>query len=150
MCRGTESTRRHHVKRPLVLTILAILAIIGGVLSLLGALFGLLGTGLAASGALAGYGAAAPSAAFLAYSTVSAVVFGILFLAFGIGTFMSKGWAWTAGVIALVLEILSYLASLVINGFGAGAIVGAVIGILISLLVLWYLFRPNVRAAYAK
>ena len=138
------------MKRPVVLTILAVLAIIGGVLSLLGALLGLLGTGLAASGALAGYGAAAPSAAYLAYTTVSAVVFGILYLAFGIGTFMSKGWAWTAGVIALVLVILSDLASLIINGFGAGAIVGAVIGILIALLLLWYLFRPSVRAAYVK
>jgi hypothetical protein len=140
------------VKRPLGVTILAILAIIGGILSLLGALLGLVGTSLAASGALAGNGVAAPTTAVLAYSTASAVIFGVLYLAFGIGAFMLKGWAWTAGVIALALNIVGDLVSPFItgSGFTGGAIVGAVIGILISLALLYYLFRPNVRTAFGK
>ena len=136
------------MKRPLVLTILAILAIIGGVFSLIGALFSLIGGGVAASGALAGYGVAATSAAYFAYTAIASAVLGILYLAFGIGTFMSKSWAWTAGVVGLGLGAVNSIITLVLTGFGAGAIAGAVIGIIIYAILLWYLFRPSVRAAY--
>jgi hypothetical protein len=136
------------VKRPLVLTILAILAIIGGVISLIGALLDLVGGGVAASGALAGYGVAATSATYFAYSAIASAVLGILYLAFGIGTFMSKSWAWTAGVVGLGLGAVNSVITLVLSGFGAGAIVGAIIALIIYAILLWYLFRPNVRAAY--
>jgi hypothetical protein len=139
------------VKRPLGVTILAILAIIGGLLSLLVAALGFLAAGVVASGALAGaYGSAtaAPSTAALAFSSGSLIVLGILYLAFGIGAFMLKGWAWTAGIIALVLGIVSDIALpfLTSTSFGASSI----IGIVIDLALIYYLFRPNVRTAFGK
>jgi hypothetical protein len=140
------------VKRPVGVTILAILAIIGGVLSLLLALFGALGTGLAASGALATSGATAPATGVLAFATASLAILGILYLAFGIGALMLKGWAWTLGVIALVLGIISNLVSPLINGNGytGSAITNIIISIVVEGLLLYYLFRPNVRAAFGK
>ena len=69
-------------------------------------------------------------------------------LAFGIGAFRLKGWAWTTGVAALVLEVVRQIVGIVIQGLSAGTIVRDAITIVIALLLLWYLFRPNVRAAF--
>ncbi len=136
------------MKRPVGVTILAVIAIIYGIFSLLLALLGLLGSALAASGVAAV--ASRYSAGTLAYATISDGVRGILFLAFGIGAFRLKGWAWTTGIVALVLEVVSNIVSVVIRGFSARTIVVPIITIVIALLLLWYLFRPNVRAAFGK
>ncbi|MGO8947435.1 MAG: hypothetical protein ACLQUY_07185 [Ktedonobacterales bacterium] len=136
------------MKRPVGVTILAVIAIIYGIFSLLLALLGLLGSALLASGT---YGAAIHySAGTLVYATISDAVLGILYLAFGFGAFRLKGWAWTTGVVALVLDVLRNIVSVVMRGFSAGTIVVPIITIVIALLVLWYLFRPNVRAAFGK
>jgi len=134
------------MKRPVGVTILAVIAVIYGIFSLLLALLGLLGSALLASGVAAA--AIRYSAGTLAYATISDAVLGILYLAFGIGAFRLKGWAWTTGVAALVLEVVRQIIGVVIQGFSAGTIVRDSISIVIALLLLWYLFRPNVRAAF--
>ena len=134
------------MKRPTGITIVAVVAVIYGVFNLLLALLGLLGSALKASG-VAG-GAIKYSAGTLAYATISDALLGILLLVFGIGALRLMGWAWTAGVVAVVLDILRQLLGLVIQGVNAGAIVRDSITIVIALAVLWYLFRPNVRAAF--
>ncbi|HLY29768.1 MAG TPA: hypothetical protein VKQ36_01950 [Ktedonobacterales bacterium] len=136
------------MKRPVGVTILAVIAIIYGVLSLLLALLGLLGSALKASDV-------APSAIHysigtLAYATIWDAVLGVLFLVFGIGSFGLKGWAWVTGIVALVLYGVYQIAGVIIQGFSASKIVVAVITIVIALLLLWYLFRPSVRAAFGK
>lgn len=137
------------MKRPVGVTILAVIAIVYGIFSLLLALLGLLGSALLASGVAAA--AIRYSAGTLAYATISDVVLGILYLAFGIGAFRLKGWAWTAGIAALVLDVVRQIVGIVvIQGFTATKIVGASITIVIALLLLWYLFRPNVRAAFGR
>lgn len=136
------------MKRPVGVTILAILAIIYGVFSLLLALLGLLGSALLASGISAT--TIKYSAETLVYATISDVVLGALYLAFGIGALQLKGWAWTTGVVALALDVVRTIVGIVLQGFGASRIVVAVITIVILLVVLWYLFRPNVRAAFGK
>jgi hypothetical protein len=108
----------------------------------------LIGSGLEASGVAtvaSGYGAGT-----LAYATISDAVLGILYLAFGIGAFRLKGWAWTTGVVALVLHAIRAIAGVAIQGFSAAKIVSAVITVVIALVLLWYLFRPNVHAAFGK
>lgn len=135
------------MKRPVGVTILAVIAVIYGIFSLLLALLGLLGSALLASGVAAA--AIRYSAGTLAYATISDAVLGILYLAFGIGAFRLKRWAWTSGVAALVLEVVRQIVGVVIQGFSAGTIVRDSITIVIALLVLGYLFRPNVRAAFA-
>jgi hypothetical protein len=136
------------MKRPIGVTILAVLAIIYGIFTLLVALLGLLGTALAVSGVAAV--TSKYSTGLLVYATISDVVLGILYLAFGLGAFQLKGWAWTTGVVALVLDVVRTSVGFVIQGVSASKIVGASITIVIALLVLWYLFRPNVRAAFGK
>jgi hypothetical protein len=141
------------MKRPVGVTILAVIGIIYGIFSLLLALLGLLGTALLASG-LGNLATRASASRYspgtLVYATISDAVLGILYLAFGIGAFQLKGWAWTAGVVALVLDVIRQLVGFVIQGAGSSRIVSASITIVIALLLLWYLFRPNVRAAFGK
>jgi len=90
------------------------------------------------------------SAGTLAYATISDAVLGTLYLAFGIGAFRLKGWALTIGVAALVLDVLKEIAGIVIQGFKAGTIVLDGIVIVIALVLLWYLFRPDMRAAFGQ
>ncbi len=134
------------MKRPVGVTILAVIAIIYGIFSLLLALLGLLGSALLASGV----GHVQYSAGTLAYATISDAVLGILYLAFGIGALSLKGWAWTTGVVALALDVVREIVGVVIQGFSTSRIVSATIYIVIALLLVWYLFRPNVRAAFGK
>ena len=134
------------MKRPAGVTILAIIAIIYGIFSLLLALLGLLGSALLASGV--GNAAIKYSAGTLAYATISDAVVGILYLAFGFGAFTLKRWAWTAGVVVLVLDVVRQIVGVVLHGFTASNAVGLIITLVIAFLLLWYLFRPNVRAAF--
>lgn len=134
------------MKRPVGVTILAVLAILYGIFSLLLALLGLLGSALLASGVAAV--ATKYSAGTLIYATISDAVLGILYLAFGIGAFSLKGWAWTLGVLALVLDVVRQIVGVVIHGFTASTTVSFIITIVVAIVVLWYLFRANVRAAF--
>jgi hypothetical protein len=134
------------MKRPVGVTILAVIAIIYGIFSLLLALLALLGSALVASGV----GNVKYSAGTLAYATITDAVLGILYLTFGIGAFRLKSWAWTTGIVALVLDVVRQIVGVVIHGFTASNAVGFIITIVIALLLLWYLFRPNVRAAFGR
>lgn len=141
------------MKRPVGVTILAVIGIIYGIFSLLLALLGLLGEALLASG-FGNLGTRASTSGIspgnLAYATITDAILGILYLAFGIGAFQLKGWARNAGVVALVLDIVRQIIGVVRQGFGVGKSAVAIITIVIALVLLWYLFRPNVRAAFGK
>ena len=134
------------MKRPTGITVIAVVAVIYGIFNLLLALLGLLGSALKASG-IAG-AAVKYSAATLIYATISDAILGILLLVFGIGALRLKGWAWTVGVAALVLDIVRQIVGLVMQGISAGALVRDVITIALALFLIWYLFRPNVRGAF--
>jgi hypothetical protein len=136
------------MKRPVGITILAFIAVIYGIFNLLIALLGLLGSALLASGVAAR--TIKYSAGILAYATISDAVLGILFLAFGIGAFRLKGWAWIVGIAAILLDLVRQIVGVALQGFSAGTIVRDSITVVIALLLLWYLFRPNVRAAFGK
>jgi hypothetical protein len=128
-------------QRPTGVTILAILAVIGGFLGLCGSLtlFGVGGLGVMAgevsSGAMAGI--------FGAIGLVSA----LLYLAFGFGAWTLKPWAWMLGIIGAGVSIASNLLSLI---SGNASIVGAVISLIIPGVILWYLFRPDIKAAFGR
>ncbi len=116
-------------ERPIGVTILAILALIGGGFSLLGAL-------VSVSSANVALGAMIGSIL---------LVQAILSIAFGIGALQLKPWAWILGVVAQGLGILSAIWS-VINGNFSSAILPLVIGA----GILYYLFTPEVRRAFDK
>jgi hypothetical protein len=144
--------------RPTGVTILGVLAILGGIALLVGgiALTGLglvIGTyaGSAFTNALsnAGYsGLASISAGTLAVFLLAlgaiVLVLGILYFAVGVGYFGGKGWAWTLGIIVTVISII-------IDGvqiaFGA---VSNLFGLVIGLIIIYYLTRPHVKAFFGK
>lgn len=118
--------------RPLGVTILAILAAVGGVLGLLGsiAIFGLL--------------SAAGLSMILGLLTL---VLSVLYLLFAYGAWTLKPWGWTLGV---GLAAASVVITLIGLTQGTQELVGALISIAISGVILYYLFQPDVKAAFGR
>jgi len=114
--------------RPLGVTIIGILWILGGLLWIFGGAVG--GAALAIIG-LGGLGAAVG---------VILVIIGIIFLLLGYGCFKGWPWVWPVGVILTIIGIVINLLSIVENT------ASAIIGILIGVIILWYLFQPQVKA----
>jgi hypothetical protein len=137
-------------QRPVLLTVLAILAIIFGALAILGSLaaFGLGAIGVASTSA--NVQTIAGSAIILG---ILGLVGGALELLFGIGTLLDRAWAWWLGVIGLSLSILSNLVSIVlgaINNTLGSAIAGSIIGLVVAGLILYYLYTPAVKAYFGR
>jgi hypothetical protein len=119
-------------ERPLGITILAILAAIGGVLGLLGGL-----------GMMALFGA---GGLFMILGLVTLVV-SVLYLAFAYGAWTLQPWGWTLGVALAVISIVITLLQLT---QGMTNFVSALISIAISGVILYYLFQPDVKAAFGR
>jgi hypothetical protein len=114
--------------RPLGVTIIGILWILAGLLMAVGAGVGgaaLAVIGLGALGAMVG---------------VIFVIIGLVFIALGIGCFKGWPWVWPVGVIFTIVALIINLLSIV------SMPAGAIIGIIFDLIVLWYLFQPQVKA----
>ena len=123
------------MQRPTGVTVLAILAIIGGILGILAGVSGLaLGPALDASNRVAVLGL-----------NGAALILGILELVIGIGLWLLKPWAWSMAVIVFVLEAISRALGLV-----SGPGLGPVLGLIVAGVILFYLFRPEVKAAFGR
>jgi hypothetical protein len=131
--------------RPLGVTILAVVLAVAGVLSTLAAVAFLLGalnfadfaggmgySGTAISSTMAGLGIAAYTA---------------LVLAFAYGAWTLKPWAWLLGLVVFAVGGLTDVLSGVV---GAMQPANVIINILIAALLIYYWFRPNVRAAFGR
>lgn len=145
--------------RPTGVTILGVLAILGGIFGLLGGalligLGALIGT-LAASAdisnaiAVSGY----PGLSALDVSLVGVIIMilgavilllGIMYLAVGIGFFGGKGWAWTLGIIVSVINVVLSIVQIAFGSYGS------IIGLIIGGLILYYLMRPHVKTFFGK
>jgi hypothetical protein len=129
--------------RPLGVTILAVVLAVAGVLTSLAAVAFLIGalnfsdfagamgySGTAISSTLAGLGIAAYTA---------------LVLAFAYGAWALKPWGWVLGLIVFAVgagtDVLSGVA-------GVMAPSNVIVNVLIAALLVYYWFRPNVRAAF--
>jgi hypothetical protein len=134
------------MKRPVGVTILAILALIGGVLALLG------GAALiAVSGSSSVLSSAQITGSTALLLGLLSLVAGVLYLAFGIGSFMAAGWAWVLGIAGGVLSVISDVVSIVVNSSKGNAGLGSnIVSIAISLYILYYLNRSNVKAYYGR
>ena len=118
-------------ERPLGVTILGILWIIIGLLALLG------GLGVAVVGTLL-------AGIFGLIIGFVLVIIGIIDLALGIGCFKAWPWVWTIGVILSILNIVIGLVSLLTSG------AGALISIIIAVVILYYLYQPQVKAYFGQ
>lgn len=115
--------------RPVGVTILAVLEIISGIVGVVGGLFLASFSGMMDMdflGAMAG------------------VVGGVL-VALGLASFVlawgllqGKSWAWTLTLILTIIAVIFDLPSL------------NVIGLIIEAIILYYLFRPHVKAYFGK
>jgi hypothetical protein len=127
-------------QRPLGITIIAILSAIGAIFLLLGglalvALSGFVGVAVG-SGLLAGLGGVIGGVL---------VILGLLYFVIAYGFWSGKGWAWTLGVALMVISIIVNLAA--VAGIGS---TGSIVDIIINLVILYYLFRPHVKAFFGK
>ncbi|MCS7145881.1 MAG: hypothetical protein RMJ28_05020 [Nitrososphaerota archaeon] len=130
--------------RPVGITILAVLEIIGGIIGLLGAAVFLAFGALA--GVVAGEGLGPLGGLFAA---LGGIVGGLLLvlalvsflLAYGFWT--GKGWAWILGIIFSIIGIVVGVVTI----FGD---LSGIVSIVINGLILFYLFRPNVKAWFGK
>ena len=128
------------MQRPTGVTILAILGIVFGALGILGAI------GLIGGGALIA-GASGVSATLIIVLGVITLITSVLALAFGIGAWTLKPWAWTLGVanyiVSLVLSVIFIIT-------GVSTIGGQILGIVIAAAILYYLFTPTVKQAFGR
>jgi hypothetical protein len=119
--------------RPTGITILAVLAAIGGVFALFGGLVIFVG-GTVIFGGLG----AILGLAFLAYAG--------LILAFAYGAWTLQPWAWPLGVAGAAFGIV--LA--VLNIIGGSSIVSQIISIVIDGGILYYLNQPGIKALFGR
>ena len=108
--------------RPLGVTIIAILLIIAGVISLVGGLILLI--------VLVGF-------IFLAL--------GIAYLVMAYGLWKGKGWAWTISLILSGIGIIMGIVYIIQDN-----IAGGIASIIINGVIIYYLYRPNVKAYFGK
>lgn len=112
--------------RPILLTIIAILSIIFGIITILLGVLMLIGSAVISTAELeAGLFAGAGSAVVL--------IMGILFTVVGFGLMSGKSWAWWLSIIVMVLSLILGLLTL------------DIISIVIAALILIYLTRPNTK-----
>jgi hypothetical protein len=132
------------------ITILSILALIGGVFGLLGGL-ALIAGGALIGGALGGTtGAAFGGLAFIA----GVVTLGIAVadLAFAYGAWTLKPWGWALGVIIALASIVWQVIGVLLSGdIMANLIsVNTIVTVVIWGIVLYYLNTPTVKAAFGR
>jgi len=123
------------MKRPFGITVIAILALIGGLLGLCLPTLGMLGSTLL--GPLAVVGVVA---------SIFFIVGPILQLIFAYGAFGLRSWAWYLGLISTGITVLG----VVVNLFQGASFWSAVWGGLIPIIIFFYLLSPNVRQAFGQ
>jgi hypothetical protein len=136
--------------RPTGVTIIAILNIISGIIMLLG------GIGLAAIGSILptittvdpSAGGQMALAGLLGAGGIAVggilIILGIISFIVAWGLLKGKSWAWTVTVILSVISIVIGIISLVGGNFGS------IINIIIAGIIIYYLYRPHVKAYFGK
>jgi cytochrome bd-type quinol oxidase subunit 2 len=93
------------------------------------------------------------------------LVIGIGYLAMSYGLLKGRGWAWTITIIlmfiGIAIQIISTTSGTVLNASllsnsssnantVVSGIIGGIIGIAINVAIVYYLYRPNVKAYFGK
>ena len=133
------------MQRPTGVTILAVLAAIGGVLGILAGL-ALVGLGGLAGG-LVGGAAGASIGGLAIVGGLVALVVGVAELALAYGFWTLKPWAWRWGIVLVVVQVVIAVLGVVGIVFSTD-ITSALISVLISGVIIYYLNRPEIRAAF--
>ena len=113
--------------RPLGVTIIAILAVIGGIGSLLS------GFTVMAVGPFVGI-----------VLGVILIIIGLAYFAVAYGLWKGLNWAWTITLIVSAIGIIVGIGLIIVGN------VGAIFHVIINGIVIYYLYRPNVKAYFGK
>jgi len=124
------------MKRPFGVTVIAIFALIGGLLGLCLPTLGMIGSTMF-GGLLGGMGVVA---------SLFFIVGPVLQLVFAFGAFGLRSWAWILGLISAGITVLG----VVINLFQGASFWSAVWGGLLPIIIFFYLLSPNVRQAFGQ
>jgi len=126
--------------RPLGITIIAIVLAVSGVFQVL--------VGTEALGITSfGLGAAADAAGIGGWASI--ISGGLSILVAG-GLFTLKGWAWLLAVVVLGIRVVADLVTIVTQGAGSTLGGAAIANLVVSGVILWYFFRPSVKAAFGR
>lgn len=113
-------------QRPLGVTIIAFLAILGGIAFLFSAFVSLL---VPLLGIFIGGGL---------------FILGLAYFLMAYGLWNGKGWAWTLTLILSGVGIIVGIGSIVVGNFGS------IVHTIINAIIIYYLYRPNVKAFFNK
>jgi hypothetical protein len=69
---------------------------------------------------------------------------GIASLVIAYGLFKGRGWAWTAAVVLSIIGIVMSVVSIVTGNFGS------IVSLIIDGIIIYYLYRPHVKAYFGK
>jgi hypothetical protein len=120
-------------QRPTGITILAVLAGIGGVLGLFGG-FVLLFAGTVVFGGLG------------ALLGIAALAYAALLLAFAWGAWTLQPWAWPLGVAGAIFGIVISILYII----GGQSIVSQAFGIIVDGAILYYLNQPGIKSLFGR
>lgn len=113
-------------QRPAGVTVLAILSFIQGIVAIVG--------GFLVAAVLASVGGGGPeTAAFFAICSGVIILIGLIDFILGYGLWILAPWAWTVSVIFAILGLINFP-----------------IGTIISIIILIYLFKPEIKAVFGK
>ena len=136
------------MKRPTGITVLGILAIIGGALVILAGFLGLMAGAVATGSGAAGLSSAtAKATGSLFFVSIVAIVLGVLDLVLGVGFLQLRSWAWPLGI---GLQIAGIVLDVVYIATNNSTITNEILPIAISGVILYYLFRPNVKQVFGR
>ena len=93
---------------------------------------------------LTNYVTSSNAAAILATLGVFSLLVGLFWLAEGFGVLEGKGWAWTVGVIILIVSIVNSGLQILFGNYLSA------ISIVINLGILYYLMEGRVRAYFGR
>jgi hypothetical protein len=144
--------------RPLGVTIIAVLRIIGGIILLLGGIglvtiapfVGQLNVNTTSSTTDNGINLSNNPTSFLFFAAFIGVI-GSILIVLGIASFFvawgllkGKGWAWTVTIIITIISLVFNALSIVSGN------IGAIVGIIIDGVIIYYLYRPNVKSYFGR
>jgi hypothetical protein len=118
-------------KRPVGVTIIAIVAAAGGFLSLFGG-----------ASRLAGMGTGPVALAYIV------IVFGLLGLVLGAGFFTGAKWSWMAGIVIYIISIGLGIAEIIYGG--QVGLIGGIIRIIAGIVIPIYLTRAKPKAFFGR
>jgi Predicted membrane protein (DUF2127) len=124
---SSQQSPRMYKQRPIGVTIIALLAILGGIAFLV--------SGLGTLVLIPLIGIFLGSGLF---------ILGLAYFLMAYGLWKGKGWAWTLTLILSGIGIIVGIGSIVVGN------IGSIFHTIINAIIIYYLYRPNVKAFFNR